>query len=1066
MKQNLFNKLWLRVGMIVAIMTTALAGTVKADEVVAYTLTPTTNNATASTAYNQAYDFEINNITWNVTGNTGLTPWRIGGKKSNIDSSTGTADRLIYSKGTINENISKIVITHGNSTSDITVNSMTLIVSTAANGGGTVISSLSGTYTNNTTTTFVRPNNADWTGRYYKIVYNVTNTTNTQKYLLFSSAVFYKETGTTLEESDLSLSSTSLSFDLYDDNSAKTITCNTSSTGNITVSASDYVETSVSGNTITVTPVKATPSPQTITVNQAADATYAAGEKTFTVTISNSTPAIVYEKVTNANQLVAGNEYILVASTSTSSFAMGNMGNNLRSNVEVTVDDDAVSIQGESIAVLTLGGISGAWTFLASDNDEYLAYSGSSNQLHSSSDASAVESKWVVTDDFQLESANVAGRYLQYNAGSPRFACYTGTQTAAYLYVKEGSATNTKIAPGYSFSAATAEANLGETFTAPTFSNPNNVSVTFASSDPTVATISNSGVVTLVAAGTTIISATSVEDETYEAGTASYTLTVIDPNAPGTENNPYTVAQARAAIDAGTGVTGVYVSGIVSQVDSYNSTYHSITYWISTDGTTTSDQFEVYSGKGINGADFSSVNDIKVGDVVVVYGDIKKHNSAYEFDHSSQLVQFTRPEKPKHTVSFSVNGTVTSSEDVSEGADILFPANPADINGKTFVGWVTETISDPTDTEPTMVTSATMGDADVTYYAVFAEASGGSSDESLTITPETSGVPSTYGTANAFSEHTLEGVKFQIQQMYVNGGKLQWRAAGNNSGTGTMYNSESLGKIESIVLTYNSSDNNKNFTLTVGNSANPTEGETITPSSSNEVYTFDCSSFDYGFFVLTNGSGAGYVDKIVINYSASSITYSAYCTTVAPATESVTVTDAGYATYCSENALDFTGTAITAYVGTINGTALTFTPITQVPANTGLLLVAEGGATVDVPVIASAPELTITNCLTGVNEATTLNENDYILNVVNGGAGFYKAGQYKALGAHKAYIPAEAGAGVKSFFIDLDDDATGISLMEDGRSQMEDGVIYNVAGQRISKMQKGINIVNGKKILK
>ena len=182
--------------------------------------------------------------------------------------------------------------------------------------------------------------------------------------------------------------------------------------------------------------------------------------------------------------------------------------------------------------------------------------------------------------------------------------------------------------------------------------------------------------------------------------------------------------------------------------------------------------------------------------------------------------------------------------------------------------------------------------------------------------------------------------------------------------------------------------------------------------------------------------------------------------------ESVTVTTAGYATYCSENALDFTGTAITAYVGKINGTALTFTPITQVPANTGLLLVAEGGATVDVPVIASAPELTITNCLTGVNEATTLNENDYILNVVNGGAGFYKAGQYKALGAHKAYIPAEAGAGVKSFFIDLEDDATGISLMEDGRSQMEDGVIYNLAGQRISKMQKGINIVNGKKILK
>lgn len=46
-----------------------------------YTLTPETNSASASTAYNSGYDFEINNITWNVTGNTGVNPWRIGGKK-------------------------------------------------------------------------------------------------------------------------------------------------------------------------------------------------------------------------------------------------------------------------------------------------------------------------------------------------------------------------------------------------------------------------------------------------------------------------------------------------------------------------------------------------------------------------------------------------------------------------------------------------------------------------------------------------------------------------------------------------------------------------------------------------------------------------------------------------------------------------------------------------------------------------------------------------------------------------------------------------------------------------
>lgn len=168
----------------------------RADYVLSYTLSPTTNSASASSAYDQSYDFTINSITWNVTGNTNMNPWRIGGKKGTINSETGTGDRVLYSKNAISDNISKIEISHGNSGSDITVNSVTLIVSTEQNGGGTVISSLTGSYTNNTKTIFNRPNDKDWTGRYYKIVYNVTNTsTSTQKYVLFSEAKFYKDGG-------------------------------------------------------------------------------------------------------------------------------------------------------------------------------------------------------------------------------------------------------------------------------------------------------------------------------------------------------------------------------------------------------------------------------------------------------------------------------------------------------------------------------------------------------------------------------------------------------------------------------------------------------------------------------------------------------------------------------------------------------------------------------------------------------------------------------------------------------------------------------------------------------
>jgi hypothetical protein len=43
-------------------------------------------------------------------------------------------------------------------------------------------------------------------------------------------------------------------------------------------------------------------------------------------------------------------------------------------------------------------------------------------------------------------------------------------------------------------------------------------------------------------------------------------------------------------------------------------------------------------------------------------------------------------------------------------------------------------------------------------------------------------------------------------------------------------------------------------------------------------------------------------------------------------------------------------------------------------------------------------------------------------------------------------------------------DQTGINGITSSNAQ--EGQLYNLAGQRISKMQKGINIVNGKKILK
>ena len=69
----------------------------------------------------------------------------------------------------------------------------------------------------------------------------------------------------------------------------------------------------------------------------------------------------------------------------------------------------------------------------------------------------------------------------------------------------------------------------------------------------------------------------------------------------------------------------------------------------------------------------------------------------------------------------------------------------------------------------------------------------------------------------------------------------------------------------------------------------------------------------------------------------------------------------------------------------------------------------------------------------------------------------------QAVPAGKAYF--QSTSGVKAFFF-ADDDATGIGEELRMKNEESSGLIFNLAGQRVSKMQKGINIINGKKVLK
>ena len=67
---------------------------------------------------------------------------------------------------------------------------------------------------------------------------------------------------------------------------------------------------------------------------------------------------------------------------------------------------------------------------------------------------------------------------------------------------------------------------LGDEFTAPRVSNPNALTLTWTSSDESVAKVDADGQVTIVGTGTTAITATFEGNDSYEAGSVSYSLTV------------------------------------------------------------------------------------------------------------------------------------------------------------------------------------------------------------------------------------------------------------------------------------------------------------------------------------------------------------------------------------------------------------------------------------------------------------------------------------------------------------------------------------------------------------
>ena len=188
--------------------------------------------------------------------------------------------------------------------------------------------------------------------------------------------------------------------------------------------------------------------------------------------------------------------------------------------------------------------------------------------------------------------------------------------------------------------------------------------------------------------------------------------------------------------------------------------------------------------------------------------------------------------------------------------------------------------------------------------------------------------------------------------------------------------------------------------------------------------------------------------------------------TATAANYTTTISAAGAGTLC----LPFAATipdGVTAYtLSYVSGNdAATLTPVeTTIPANTPVLLNGSGAATFTGSGAVDADATNVSGALTGVFANTAVPLNSYVLQNGASGIGFYKVTSDITAKPFRAYLTAQL-AGVKDFLSIIFDEATAVQSLSNSQEPMANSEIFNLAGQRMSKLQRGINIVNGKKIM-
>jgi len=176
----------------------------------------------------------------------------------------------------------------------------------------------------------------------------------------------------------------------------------------------------------------------------------------------------------------------------------------------------------------------------------------------------------------------------------------------------------------------------------------------------------------------------------------------------------------------------------------------------------------------------------------------------------------------------------------------------------------------------------------------------------------------------------------------------------------------------------------------------------------------------------------------------------------------------GYATYIPEvkdiDMSGFNAEDLAAYTVSLapEGWA-NLTQVTKIPAGSAVVMKGKAGS-YKLPYTTGADKLT-GNVLKAAENDVVADGTQYVLANAGKGVGFYQVNEGTTIAAGKGYLVITGGNAVKSFYPFAEENETAIGSIQNSKFEIQNGEVYNLAGQKLSKLQKGVNIVSGRKVL-